>query len=111
MSNMNMKPRLWLSTREPKKGDVVSVKAMVMHPMETGMRKMADGALIPRNIVTSFTCTLNGKPVMTWRPDTAVSVNPYLEFKFRALESGDLRMVWADEQGSQIEAIETITVG
>lgn len=110
-SNMSVKPRVWLSKREAKKGEIITVKAMIMHPMETGMRKRADGTLIPRNIVTGFACTLNGNPVLAWKPDTAVAVNPYLEFKFRAVESGDLRMAWTDEQGTQIEAVEKISVG
>lgn len=110
-SRTSKPPRLWLSSRTPKRGEVVTVKAMVMHPMETGMRKRASGELIPRRIVDKFDCTLDGAPVLSWRLDTAVSPNPYLEFRFRALESGELKMVWTDEGGDRIEAVERIEVG
>lgn len=99
-----------MSTRTPAKGDVVTVKVMVTHPMETGMRKNAMSQLIPRNIITQFECSLAGEPLMSWQLDTAVSQNPYLEFRFIAEKSGELKMRWLGEDGSQIEASEKITV-
>lgn len=104
------KPRIWISNRTPAKGSVVTVKTMVTHPMETGMRKDAQSVVIPRNIIERFECTLAGELLMSWQLDTAISQNPYLEFKFIAQKSGELKMLWVADDGARIEVIETITV-
>ncbi|HWM80645.1 MAG TPA: thiosulfate oxidation carrier complex protein SoxZ [Pseudolabrys sp.] len=104
------KPRIWISTRTPPKGSVVTVKTMVTHPMETGMRKNAQSMPIPRNIIERFECSLAGDTLMSWQLDTAISQNPYLEFRFVAQRSGELKMLWVADDGARIEVIDTITV-
>lgn len=104
------KPRIWLSNRKPAKGDVVTVRAMVQHPMETGLRKQASGELIARNIINTFTLELAGQPLFTWRPETAVSPHPYLEFRFVASAGGELTLRWTDDRGETIIGRETIEV-
>jgi sulfur-oxidizing protein SoxZ len=100
-----------MSTRTPGKGDVVVVKVMVTHPMESGIRKNAHGERIPRNIVTHFECSMAGEPLMSWQLEASIAQNPYLEFRFVAQESGDLKMRWVGENGFAMEAVETIKVG
>ena len=107
---MSTPPRLWLSTKTPKKGEVVTVRALVTHPMETGFRKTADGQTVPQKIINKFECTLNAKPVISWSLGTGISANPYLEFRFKAEEAGELKMVWTDDDGSKIEATEKIGI-
>ena len=60
---MAVKPRIKLDKKEAKKGDIVEVKALVSHVMETGQRKDADGNTIPRKILNKFICTVAGKQV------------------------------------------------
>ncbi len=110
MTTTSPKPRIWFSNRSPAKGDTVTVKAMVTHPMETGMRKNAHGQLIPRNIITRFECSLAGEPLMAWQLDAAVSQNPYIEFRFIAQTSGELKMQWIGEDGFNAEISQAITV-
>jgi sulfur-oxidizing protein SoxZ len=107
---MSIKPRIKLDKKEAKKGDVIEVKTLVSHPMESGQRKDKDGNTIPRKIINKFTCELNGKPVFSCDIEPAVSANPYIQFKFKATESGDLKLTWIDDDGSRIEAVEKITV-
>ncbi len=107
---MSTPPRIWISNRSPKKGEVVIVRALVAHAMETGFRKRASGELIPRKIINRFDCTLNGKPVISWHLDTGVSINPYLEFRFKAEEAGNLKMIWTDDDKSTVEVIEKIAL-
>src|SRR5256885_6396938 len=57
----DVKPRIKLDKKEAKKGDIVEVKALVQHVMETGQRKDAQGQTIPRKILNKFTCTVAGK--------------------------------------------------
>jgi sulfur-oxidizing protein SoxZ len=78
--------------------------------METGLRKDASGKLIPRMIVNTFNCEFNGKFVFGCNLESAVSANPYFEFKFKPMESGTLKFTWIDDDGLRIEATETITV-
>lgn len=107
---MSTPPRIWISNRSPKKGEIVVVRAMVQHPMETGLRKQASGELIPRKIINKFDCTLNGKSVLSWNIETGVAANPYLEFRFKAEEAGELKMAWIDDDKTTIEAVEKITL-
>jgi sulfur-oxidizing protein SoxZ len=82
-----------------KRGDIVEIRAMVQHPMESGFRLDDTGKPIARHIVTSFTCHYAGREVLTMRLHPAVSVNPYLTFCLRATESGELTFTWSDDQG------------
>ncbi len=107
---MSTPPRIWVSNRSPKKGEIVIVRAMVQHPMETGFRKQASGELIPRKIINKFDAALNGKPVISWHLETGVAPNPYLEFRFKAEEAGELKMIWVDDDKSTIEAVEKISL-
>ena len=104
------KPRIRLDRKEVRKGETIGVKTLVSHIMETGLRKDADGKVIPRMIIHTFTCELNGKFVFGCDLESAVSANPYFEFKFRPEESGTLKFTWVDDEGTRIEATEMITV-
>ena len=104
------KPRIKLDKKEAKKGDLVEVKALVSHIMETGQRKSADGKVIPRKILNKFTCTVNGKEVFAAEFEPAVSANPYIQFKFKATESGPVVLTWVDDDGSKIVGEDTIKV-
>jgi sulfur-oxidizing protein SoxZ len=107
---MAAKPRIKLDKKEAKKGDLIEVKALVSHVMETGQRKDAAGNTIPRKILNKFTCTVAGKQVFAADFETAVSANPYIQFKFKAQESGPVVLTWTDDDGSTIVGEETITV-
>ena len=85
---MAIKPRIKLDKKEAKKGELVEVKALVQHVMETGQRKDASGNTIPRKILNKFTCTVNGKEVFSADFEPAIAANPYIQFKFKATESG-----------------------
>lgn len=104
------KPRIRLDKKEAKKGDIVEVKALVSHVMESGQRKDGSGNPIPRKILNKFTCTVAGKEVFSAEFEPAVAANPYIQFKFKALESGPVVLTWIDDDGSKIVGEEKITV-
>jgi sulfur-oxidizing protein SoxZ len=106
-----VKPRIKLDRKEVKAGDIVEVKALVSHVMETGQRKDAEGKTIPRKILNKFTCTVAGKQVFAADFEPAISANPYIQFKFKATESGPVVLTWTDDDGSTIVGEETIKVG
>lgn len=107
---MSVKPRIKLDKKEAKKGDLVEVKALVSHVMESGQRKDAKGETIPRKILNKFTCTVNGKEVFAADFEPAISANPYIQFKFKAQESGPVVLTWTDDDGSTIVGEESIKV-
>jgi sulfur-oxidizing protein SoxZ len=107
---MSVKPRIKLDKKEAKKGDLVEVKALVSHVMESGQRKDSAGKVIPRKILNKFVCTVNGKEVFSADFEPAISANPYIQFKFKAQESGPVVLTWIDDDGSKVVGEEKITV-
>jgi len=106
-----VKPRIKLDRKEVRAGDIVEVKALVSHIMETGQRKDPQGNTIPRKILNKFTCTVAGRQVFAADFEPAISANPYIQFKFKATESGPVVLTWTDDDGSTIVGEETIKVG
>ena len=51
-----------------KRGDIIEIKTLMSHIMETGYRHMASGEVVPRDIITSFTCRFNGNGDFPRRP-------------------------------------------
>ena len=94
-----------------KKGEVIEVKTLVTHPMESGQRRDAAGKIIPRKILNKFVCTYNGKEVFRADLWPAISANPYLAFFIAASDSGTLDFAWTDDDGSVISESAKITVG
>lgn len=92
-------------------GDVAEVKSLIIHPMETGARKDPDsGELVPRHHITQLIFANNGEVVMVANFSTAVSRNPYINFRFRGARAGDtLRVSWVDNLGGSDE-FETVLV-
>jgi len=90
------------------KGDAVLVKALLTHPMETGLRKnKKTGKKVPAHFIQEVNCTHNGKTVMTAEWGGAVSKNPYLSFKFGGGKAGDtVGIAWSDNTGKK-DAVET----
>ena len=75
-----------------KPGEVIQVRSLIGHVMETGLRHDDDGKVIPRKIINRFTCRYNGAEVFAVDLHEAMAANPYIEFYLRATESG--AVVW-----------------
>ena len=102
------KPRVKLP-KTASAGEVITIKTLISHEMESGQRKDKDGKPIPRQIINRFSCTFNGQPVFSCDLDPAVSANPYFEFTARVPESGTSAFAWVDDNGetySHEQAIE-----
>ncbi len=82
-------------------GDVVQIKSLMLHPMETGSRKDPDsGKIIPKHHITQLIFTNNGAQVMVANFSTAVSKNPYFSFSYKGGKAGDtLNVSWVDNLG------------
>ncbi|SEH68741.1 thiosulfate oxidation carrier complex protein SoxZ [Paracoccus alkenifer] len=91
-------------------GEVVTIKALISHKMESGQRKDADGNLIPRSIINRFTCDLNGQNVVDVTIDPAVSTNPYFEFDATVDAAGEFKFTWYDDDGDVYEDTQSIEI-
>lgn len=110
LARQSRPPRMTVSNTQPLAGEVVEVKVIVQHPMETGLRLEADGTPIPRNIITHCECFFAEELLMEWVLDTAISPNPFLAFSFVPPRSGVLQLRWVDEEGLEIRAAAEIEV-
>jgi sulfur-oxidizing protein SoxZ len=93
-----------------KKGDIVEIKALIMHPMETGFRAGANGRLIPRNIIEDFVATWNGREIFRMKMSPAIAANPFVSFSTVATESGTIAFAWKGDEGFVAEHKVAITV-
>jgi len=93
-----------------KRGEVVEVKAMIAHPMETGYRVGPNGANIPRDIIRRFTCTYDGEEVFSADLFPAVSANPFIALTLVATTSGIVEFAWTDDGGETQTASAEIAV-
>ncbi|HEY8565802.1 MAG TPA: thiosulfate oxidation carrier complex protein SoxZ [Beijerinckiaceae bacterium] len=82
-----------------KRGEVVEIKALIAHPMETGYRVGPEGQMLPRDIITRFSCTYGGVEVFSADLFPALTANPYLAFTTLAVETGDLVFNWEGDNG------------
>jgi sulfur-oxidizing protein SoxZ len=86
--------------KQATRGEVVEIKTLVSHSMESGFRRSNIGALIPRDIITRFTCRYLDQPVFTAEFGPGVAANPFLSFYLRASSSGELLFSWTDQHGN-----------
>ena len=89
-----------IKIRAKKKGDVVTVKALIRHPMETGLRKdKKTGKNIPAHFIQNVTAKSGDKTLMEAQWGGAVSKNPYLSFKYKGEKGDALTISWTDNTG------------
>ena len=81
------------------RGDVVEVRLLIRHPMETGFRHDNVGRPIPQNVIKLVTCRYNGEEIFRAELFSGVAANPYLAFFTTASDSGELEVTWTDETG------------
>ena len=81
-------------------GDKATVRVLMNHEMETGLRKDAAGKAIPAWYIQEVTAALNGKPVLTAEWGPSVSKNPFLQFNVKGAKAGDkVAVTWLDNKG------------
>ena len=103
------KPRVKVP-KSAKAGEVITIKAVITHQMESGQRKGSDGNMIPRSIINRFTCDIAGVNVIDITVEPAVSTNPYFEFDAKVETAGDIKFTWYDDDGSVYEDVKAIEI-
>ena len=93
-----------------KRGEVIEIKTLIQHPMETGFRVGLNGALIPRNIITAFVATYNGEEIFRAEFFPAIAANPFVTFFTTATESGTIAFHWSGDNDFSATELRPITV-
>jgi sulfur-oxidizing protein SoxZ len=93
-----------------KRGQVIEIKSLISHVMETGFRRTETGEIIPRNILTELICAYNGDEIFRATLYPAVSANPFITFFTVAKESGTLTFKWRGDHGFEQTESASITV-
>lgn len=81
------------------RGEVIEVRAIVQHPMESGFRVDAMGRTQMRDIVRRVEARLNGALVFAADVHPAMAANPYLSFHLRIDQGGELQVSWRGDNG------------
>lgn len=95
------KPRIKLP-ESAKVGEVIEIKTLISHVMETGQRRGADGSLVPRSIINSFTAKFAGAEVFKAELHPGISANPYISFFMKVPGPGEFEFSWTEDGGKQI---------
>ena len=82
-----------------RRGDVIEIRAVVQHPMETGYRVASEGQKLARDLVRRVECRFDGELVFAADLHPAIAANPYLAFRMLASGSGTLTVSWQGDQG------------
>jgi thiosulfate oxidation carrier complex protein SoxZ len=97
--------------RKVKTGEAFEVRILIRHPMETGLRHDAMGREVPRDIIHSFECSVDGEAVFAATLHPAISANPFLAFRAKLARSGTMVLRWVDDQGREGREAVAIEVG
>ena len=93
-----------------KRGQVIEIKTLISHVMETGFRHSSIGVLLPRDIITEFVCTYAGEEIFRSDLYPAISANPFITFHSIATQSGTLTFTWTGDNGFSVTEQASITV-
>lgn len=94
------KPRIKLP-ETAKAGEIIEIKTLVSHVMETGQRRDQDGKVIPRMIINAFSAKFAGKEVFSAEIQPGISANPYIAFFMRVPGPGEFEFTWVDDNGDK----------
>lgn len=103
------KPRIKLPD-SARAGEIIDIKTVITHPMETGNRKDANGQSIPRNIIHAFAATYAGAPVFRADFGPGISANPFISFSMRVPGPGTFVFTWTGDDGKVATESATLNV-
>ena len=91
-----------MKIRATLKGDIAEVRVLMVHPMETGLRKDASGGIVPLHFIQEVSVRVNGKVMLEGQISQAVARNPVFSFRLKGVRAGDsLEIAWLDNRGER----------
>jgi sulfur-oxidizing protein SoxZ len=84
-----------------RRGEIITVRIAIQHPMETGYRPDNFGRRIPKNVINNLVCRYNGVEVFRAEMGSGMAANPLLQFHAVAETSGEFVFEWVDDSGKR----------
>jgi sulfur-oxidizing protein SoxZ len=91
-----------------KRGEIIEIKTLISHEMESGYRPDNVGKLVPRDIITLFVATYNGQEIFRADFFPAIAANPFVSFTTVAMDSGKIEFKWTGDNG--FAATESVSI-
>jgi sulfur-oxidizing protein SoxZ len=104
-------PRMLINVpTKAKRGEVIEIKTLISHDMESGYRPDSIGKTIPRDIINLFVASYNGVEIFRAELYPAIAANPFLSFTTIATESGRIDFRWTGDNGFSANETAQISV-
>jgi sulfur-oxidizing protein SoxZ len=97
---MSAKPRIRLPDSVGI-GDVIEIKTLMAHPMETGTRRNTDGTLVARLLLHTFEAKFRGREVFRAALHTGTAANPFISFFMKVPGPGEFEFTWVEDGGAR----------
>ncbi len=112
MATLNLHPIRLNIIGAPIVGQIVEIRVLIAHAMETGHRLGDDGnERIPKNIIDSIVIKFNQEPIMMATLGTGIAANPLISVFMEVPDKGGMVSVeWLDDQGAQGRAEKMLVV-
>ena len=91
-------------------GEIVKVRLLIQHPMDTGYLQDFTGKVVPRNIIRVLTCHLGSQEVFRIEPSSGIAANPFFEFYVRATATAEFKIEWLDDKGVKGQHLQIFNV-
>jgi sulfur-oxidizing protein SoxZ len=91
-------------------GEIVKVRLLIQHPMDTGYLQDFTGKVVPRNIIQVLTCHLGSQEVFRIEPSSGIAANPFFEFYVRATATAEFKIEWLDDKGVKGQHLQIFNV-
>jgi len=106
---MYAKPRIRLP-ENARIGEVIEIKTLIAHPMETGTRRSNDGSLVPRFLLHTFEAKFAGREVFRATLHTGTSANPFISFFMTVFGPGEFEFTWIEDGGNTTRDLHSLKV-
>lgn len=104
-----LRPRIKVP-RSATPGEIMEIRTMVSHKMETGYRRNTRGEIVPRHIINRFVCEYAGQVVFEAELGPGIAANPYLSFYVKAVSTGPITFTWQDDRGEVQQEVEQVNI-
>ena len=85
-----------IKLRTKEKGGLVQVKALITHPMDTGLRRNKKGDKIPAHYINEVMVEANGESIMMANWTGSISKNPFISFNYAGAKGDVVKLTWKD---------------
>ena len=82
---------------------VVHVRALLSHPMYTGLGRDKEGKVIPAHYVSDVVVTYGGDEIARFEWTSGISRDPFIAFPVKASREAPLKITWKDNSGGVYE--------